>query len=119
MLHSLNRTLLMLVCLAYPTVLMAEVSDKEPGTVLFWQVGTGAALLCFLAARARPWLGAACFIPAMIWFITIFFEIHSSDVGPHLRLEQGDGYYLQAYAAFGIAISGLIAGYLWHKRRSS
>lgn len=110
MLYSAHRAILALACLFYPTVLLAEVSDKEPNAVLFWQVGL---------AAFRPWLGAICFTPAAIWFTSLFLEIHSPDVGPYLRLEQGDGYYLQAYAAFALALSGLVTGCLWHRRKSS
>ena len=114
-----TRALLALACLAWPDVLLAEVSDKAPAAGLFWQAGLIGALLCLFAARLKPWLGAICFIPTAIWFATLFLEIHSTDVGPYLRLEQGDGYYLQAYAAFALVLSGLITGYLWHRRGPS
>lgn len=39
------RALLMLACLACPGTLLAEVSDKTPIALLFWQVGLAAALL--------------------------------------------------------------------------
>lgn len=114
-----HRTLLALTCLAWPGILMAEVSDKMPIAVLFWQVGLATASVCLFTTRLRPWLGAICFVPAAIWFTSLFLEIHSPDVGPFLRLEQGNGYYLQAYAAFVLAVSGLGAGYLWHRRKHS
>lgn len=117
MLRPAYRALLALTCFFYPTVLLAEVSDKEPATVLFWQVGFAAALLCLFTTRLSPLLGVICFTPVALWFANLFLEIHSSDVGPYLRLEQGDGYYLQAYAACGLVISGLVAGYLLHRRK--
>lgn len=116
MLRSTHRAILTLACF-YPAALLAEVSDKEPDAILFWQVGVAAALLCLVTARIRPWLGAICFSPAAIWFTSLFLEIHSSDVGPYLRLEQGSVYYLQAYAAFGIAVSGLVIGYYRHRSK--
>lgn len=117
--HDTPRALLALACLACPGILMAEVSDKEPIAVLFWHVGIAAALICLLTARLKPWLGAICFAPAASWFASLFLELHSPDVSLYLRLEQGNGYYLQAYAAFVLAASGLVAGYLWHRRTSS
>lgn len=117
MIHPTHRALLMLACLACPGSLMAEVSDKELVAVLFWQVGSTTAFLCLCTARFRPWLGAICFIPAAIWFVGLFLSIHAPDIGPYLRLECGNSYYLQAYAAFSLAMAGLITGYLWHKRK--
>lgn len=116
MLYSAHRAILALTCLFYPTVVLAEVSDKEPTAILFWQVGMSAALLSLFAARLSPWLGAICLTPAVLWFANLFLEMHSPDVGPYLRLEQGSGYYLQAYAAGALAVSGLAAGCFWHKR---
>jgi len=117
--HSTHRTLLALACVAFPGALMAEVSDKEPTVVFFWQIGLVASLLGLVAARFRPWLGVICFTPIAVWFAGLFLEMHSTDVGAYLRGEQGNLYYLQAYAAFALAISGFIAGYLWHRRKTS
>ena len=122
MLRSTHRTILVrtsFAALLYPGTVLAEVSDKEPTTGLFWAVGITAAILCLFGARLRPWLGGLFFALAALWFASLFLEIHSPDVGPHLRREQGAAYYWQAYASFGIALSGLILGYFWHKRISS
>jgi len=73
-----------------------------------------AALLYLVTARFRP-----CFAPAAMWFTSLFLEIRSRDVGPDLRLKQGNDYHLHAYAAFGIAVAGLVIGYLWHRRKPS
>ncbi len=54
MLHRTPRAFLALACLAYPGVLMAKVSDKEPIAVLLWQVGIAAALICTFTARFKP-----------------------------------------------------------------
>lgn len=122
MLHSTYRTILVrtsFVILLYPGSVLAEVSDKEPTAGLFWVVGLVAAMLCLFGARVRPWLGLLFFMPVVFWFSSLFLEIHSPDVGPHLLREQGAVYYWQAYAAFGAALCGLILGYFWHKRISS
>ena len=119
MLYSAHRTILMLVAsmvVLLPVPALAEVSDKEPAASLFWAVGVPAALLCLVSARVRPWLGVIVFAPAAIWFATLFLELHSADVGRFLRIEQGNIYYLQAYAAFGAVVGGLVLGFRWHKR---
>lgn len=56
-------------------------------------------------------------MPVALWFISLFMEIHSADVGPYLHLEQGTVYYVQAYAAFAVVLFGLIVGVIWHRRR--
>ncbi|MEW6022351.1 MAG: hypothetical protein AB1807_09435 [Pseudomonadota bacterium] len=119
MLLATHRAVLMhvfFVVLFYPGSALAEVSDKAPTTDLFWAVGLVGALLCLAGGRIKPWLGVVLFAPAALWFISLFLEIHSSDVGPYLLSEQGSAYYWQAYAAFGAVVCGLAIGYVWHKR---
>ncbi|MEF9926603.1 MAG: hypothetical protein RR775_20360 [Massilia sp.] len=108
--------LVTLTMLVYPATVFAEVSDKAPSTEFFWKIGLAAAIICFVGARMKPWLGIICFLPVAIWFGGLFLELHSRDVGPHLRLEQGAAYFLQAYAAFGISLCGLFAGYVLHRK---
>ena len=110
-------SLIGLVVLLIPGTAAAEVSDKEPVVSLFWTVGVIAALLCLALSRLKPWLGFLVFTPATVWFISLFMELHSADVGPYLWLEQGSTYYLQAYAAFGLVLIGLVFGLLWYRRR--
>lgn len=117
--HRAILAQLALAMLLHPGIALAEVSDKEPAAGLFWTVGIGAAILCLLGTRIRPWLGTTFFILAVLWFVSVFLEIHSSDVGPHLLKEQGAAYYWQAYAAFGAVLGGFAIGYLWHRRISS
>ena len=102
--------------LLYRCAALAEVSDKEPTTDLFWTVGIAAALLCLFGTRIKLWLGIVFFIPTLLWFGSLFWEIHSSDVGPFLLREQGAIYYWQAYAAFVTVLCGFVIGYVWHKR---
>ena len=110
---------LLLFALAFlPEAALAEVSDKEPAIHLFWTVGLTAALLCLFASRLNPCLGVLFLVPAALWFISLFLEIHSADVGPYLRLEQGAVYHVQAYAAFTVVLFGFAAGVIWHRRSS-
>lgn len=106
-----------LLVFLYPGVLWAEVSDKEFTVSNIWIVGISAAILCLVCTRIKPWLGIICFVPVALWFMGLFLEVHSPDVGPYLRLEQGGAYYFQAYAAFALVALGLVAGYIWHRRK--
>lgn len=119
MLHSSHRAILRLAGIAAalaPALAFAEVSDKEPVAALFWTVGAVAGPCCLLLARLKPGLGLLSFVPALLWFVSLFMELHSADVGPHLLREQGMGYYLQAYAAFGLIVLGLTIGVIWHRK---
>ena len=122
MLLTTHRAILarvLVVVFLYPASALAEVSDKEPTANLLWTVGIVAALSCLFGTRMKPWIGAVLFVPTTLWFISLFLEIHSSDVGPYLLSEQGSAYYWQAYAAFGAVVCGLVIGYVWHKRIAS
>lgn len=122
MLHSTHHAILKLAVLAvlvYPATVFAEVSDKEPSTDLFWKIGLTAAIICLVGARMKPWLGVTCFVPVALWFGILFLELHAFDVGPHLRIEQGTAYFLQAYAAFGLPLCGLLTGYVWHRKSAT
>jgi len=121
MLHSTYRRVLKLIGLTMslmPVSVFAEVSDKEPAAGLFWVVGVAAAALCLASARYKSWLGMIVFLPFAIWFLSLFTELHSADVGPYLRAEQGLTYYLQAYGAFGLVLIGLLFGLFWPKKKT-
>jgi hypothetical protein len=122
MFHSTHRAILNLAVLAllvYPATVFAEVSDKEPFADLFWKIGLAAAIVCLVGARMKPWLGITCFVPVALWFGSLFLGLHSPDVGPHLRIEQGSAYFLQAYAASGLPSCGLLAGYVWYRKHAT
>ena len=60
-----------LVLLTLSSVLLAEVSDKEPTSDLFWKIGLTTAILCLIAAHINPWLDTICWIPAAIWYTSL------------------------------------------------
>ncbi len=94
-----NRAASVAACffvVVHPSMVLAEVSDKVPSPEFSWAVGLAAGILSLFTARLKPWLATICVTPAAIWFISLFSEIHSPDVGPQLKLEQGSSYYLQA-----------------------
>jgi len=77
MLHPSYRAILaqvMVPLLIYPGTALAEVSDKEPTTTLFWTIGIGAGLLCFFGTRIKPWLGIIFLVPAVLWFTSLFWR---------------------------------------------
>lgn len=121
MIHSTYRRVLKpagVMMILMPISVFAEVSDKEPAAELFWIVGASAAALCLVSARYKSWLGMIMFLPVALWFSSLFAELHSADVCPHLRAEQGRTYYLQAYGAFGLVLIGLLFGLFWPKKKT-
>ncbi|MCA1855987.1 hypothetical protein LE190_08630 [Massilia oculi] len=112
---SFPALLLAIVCLL-PGAALAGVSDKLSAPDLFWVVGLAASTVCLVGARLKPWLGAACFVPAALWFIGLLAELHAVDIASHLVAERGPGYYVQAHAAFGLVCGGFAMGWRWHRR---
>ena len=53
-----------------------------------------------------------------VWFLSLFLEIHSPDVGPALLIEAGLSYIAQVYlAAFSVIALGAIGCFLNTKKR--
>ena len=100
-----------------PELAFAEVSDKVEGTATIWAVGVIAALMCFAAGRYRRWLLFPLAAIPLAWFVALYFELHSADVGPALMNEQGIGYFVQAYLAGAVFLLGCALGWLAHRRR--
>lgn len=101
-----------------PGSAFAEVSDKEPTSGALWLAGLIVAVLCFAAASFRPWFGVAVIATFCLWCLSIILEIHSPDIMPHLIAEQGLGYYVQAYFAFGLPFCSTALGLMSNRRRT-
>ncbi len=111
-----NLILVMPLLLALPCIAYAEVSDKEPSFLHLWMTGLGTALLCMMAGRLHRWLvPVAAAFPAL-WFLSLFMEMFSADVGPALYAEQGNMYHLSACMAL-ISLAGGAAWGWRHGRR--
>jgi hypothetical protein len=122
MLHPSYHTLLSKVALLLmlvPVAASAEVSDKEPSILYVWGVGAAASVVCFLGSYYRRWLAPVIAALPALWFASLFMEIHSEDISPHLYNEQGLAYYVQAYLALAFFVFGVILGLLVNKRRRS
>jgi len=79
--------LVTLTMLVYSATVFAEVSDKAPSADFFWKIGLAAAIICFVGARMKPWLGIICFLPLAIWFGGLFLELHSRDHDDHVHID--------------------------------
>ena len=115
MLHSsscaiLNRYIFSAMVLLNPVVAFAEVSDKEPSLFSIWAIGIIAALICFVTTYFFKWYGTIVAVFPLFWFTLHFIELHFSDIGKALYLEQGAGYFIQSYLAAFLVLIGVIAG---------
>jgi purine-cytosine permease-like protein len=116
--RSLFKKAISVMFTLLPMLACAEVSDKVPSSLYIWTVGGASAVACFLGASyQRGLLVIIAPFPAL-WFISLFLEIHSSDVGTTLYQEQGLPYYIQAYLSFALSVFGAGAGWLLNRWRS-
>ena len=121
MLHSANRTLskalIAFVTTFYLPSAYAEVLDKVPNLSFIWGVAIASGVVCLVATYFRRWLLIVAIFPA-VWFLSLFLEIHSPDVGPALLIEAGRSYIAQVYlAAFSVIALGAIGCFLNTKKR--
>ena len=111
----LSRYVFSTVVFLAPVVAFAEVSDKEPSLLSIWVIGIIAALVCFVASYFLKWYGTIVAVFPLFWFALHFIELHSSDIGKALYLEQGAGYFIQSYLAAFLVLIGVIAGVFFNK----
>ncbi len=121
MLHSTNsalsKALIALVAIFYLPSAYAEVIDKVPNLSFIWGVAIASGATCLVATYFRRWLLILAVFPA-VWFLNLFLEIHSPDVGPALLIETGRSYIAQVYlAAFSVIALGALGWVLNTKKR--
>lgn len=126
MLYPINRFLrkslsvvILLATICFPGIACAEVSDKTPSLQYIWIVAISSGLVCLAAAYIKRWLLFFVAVFPLVWFVSLFLEIHSPDVGPALLAEAGYSYFVQAYLAiFVVCVLGTV-GWLLHKKRTT
>ena len=106
--RALSKTLIILATTFYLPCAYAEVIDKVPTLSFIWGVAIASGVVCFITTYFRRWLLILAALPA-VWFLSLFLEIHSPDVGPALLVEAGRGYIVQTYlAALSVVILGAL-----------
>ena len=121
MLHSANsalsKALIAFVAIFYLPSAYAEVIDKVPNLSFIWGVAIASGVVCLVATYLRRWLLILVVFPA-VWFLSLFLEIHSPDVGPVLLIEAGHSYIAQAYlAALSVVVLGVLGWILNARKR--
>lgn len=99
-----------------PAAVHAEVMDKEASLLMVWSTALVIALLCFGAARFRPWLLLLAVPVAAILAAGQLSEVTDPYVGPVILQEAGSVYVTSSWAAPFVAFLGVVAG-LWFRRR--
>ena len=116
--HALSKALIVVIAIVYLPCAYAEVSDKVATLPLIWGVAIASGLICLMATYFRRWLLISVAVPA-VWFLGLFLEIHSPDVGPAILIEAGRGYIIQAYLAalsvFALGVLGWILNAQKHR----
>jgi hypothetical protein len=99
-------------------VVLAEILDKEPGTLWLWFQVLMIGAIALWMSRIR-WWGALLVLPgAGFLAVSRLGEFYDPHVGPAIRSELGIGYVLQTYAAVVVgALLPLAAAFL--RRRAS
>lgn len=113
---TLSKALIAFLAIIYLPSAYAEVIDKVPNLALIWGVAIASGIACLLATYYRRWLLILAILPA-VWFLSLFLEIHSPDVGPALLVEAGRSYIAQAYlAGFVVIVLGVLGWVLNAKK---
>ena len=123
MFYSFNRSLLKLLVplfavMAFSNNAYAEVSDKVPSLSYIWGAAILLGAICFIATFIKRWLAIPISILPALWFISLFMEIYSPDVGPSIIAELGYEYVIHAYATIGAVLIFIGMGWLLNKKRS-
>ncbi|MDR2208134.1 MAG: hypothetical protein LBE22_04085 [Azoarcus sp.] len=124
MLHPSSSALLkkyaftMAICLA-PAIAFAEVSDKVPTLCSVWIIGVSAALVCFAASYFLRWYGMIVAVFPLALFAIDLIDLHFSDVGRALYIEQGATYFIQSYLAAFLVLIGAVVGLFLNKKKQN
>ena len=96
----------------------AEVMDKEPSAAQNWLTAAAGGLLAIAAWRWRLWAGLTVTTLVMWELIGVYLELQDPFVGPAMRLEAGEQYVTQYYAAVAVAVVLNATGVYLRIRRS-
>lgn len=104
----------------FPSVVAAEVMDKEYTLAQIWIVSIAGAACSFALCRWRAWLVFILFPLAFLLPSVVIRELWDPYIGPAIVREAGYGYVIQSYMAALLVIVGHTSGVvLWFRRRSS
>ena len=91
-----------------PSPALAEVADKEPTTFELWLVTAIITAVAFVLAAKRPSF-ALFLLPISLFFAWgSVMELRDPFVGPVIRAELGDAYFVHGYLAAATWIAGPI-----------
>lgn len=100
------------VLILMPTLLSAEVMDKEPTLPQLWAVAILWGLAGFFAWRRHPVLGTLVTLLGFPLVWGFHWELTDRYVGPEIRREAGQAYVVQAYLSMGLCFALHLLGAL-------
>lgn len=116
--RALSKTLSFLFLELYLSAAYAEVMDKLPSLAYIWGVAIACGIICGVLTYFRRWLFILVVLPLM-WFASLFTEIHSGDMGPAIFAEAGGSYINQTYLATFTLIVFTTLGWMLNARKRS
>ena len=106
-----------------PTLVWAEVMDKEPTLPQLWLVGVLWGFAGFFAWRRHLALGALVTLLGFPLVWGFHWELTDGYVGPAIRREAGEAYVVQAYLSMGLCLAlhllGAACQFRRHRRPTS
>ena len=105
-----------LAIIFYPTLGLAEVSDKIPTQGFIWAFGIVTGILLFLLLRISKWFNLLAIL-VLVYFGALVHETTFSDISRHIRIEQGVLYSVTVYGAFCFFIVALLLGNYYGKSK--
>lgn len=107
------RLMLVVLLLAAFGSSHAEVMDKEPSLAenIIW--GVAGSVLCFVAARYKPWLLLVAAPLPILYFLNLAGELQDPFVGPAILNEAGKIYIYSGYGLGVLVLVSIFAGLSW------
>lgn len=110
-----NRNLFVMAFCLLPLYAQAEVLDKLPQAQDMWLHAALGIAFAGIALRIHWGLFALALIYPTLWFVGLFMDLYSFDLGPAIVAEAGRSYLINAHAAAIVWLLGSVGLAVWKK----
>lgn len=117
----MNTRATLLLVFVLPIAAWAEVSDKVPSIGFLLGQAAIFTVIAFVAARYRWWLALVGLAWGLMMLWGSFDLLSDPFLGPALRQEQGDRYFMFAFAGDIAVVLGALAGGVlgWRRQQAA